>query len=127
MDTVSNQLQTAKNSLSQLQTAVKKFQAHNTTDSRNYSYNVELLKTQKEALQLQLKALELQKQRMVLRAPADGKITRIVPKVGENIIANTAAIIIQSNQLYYDIYVDEALATRFQLLQQPWARTLKVQ
>lgn len=114
MDTVSNQLQTAKNSLSQLQVAIKKLQAQNTIESRNYSYNTELLKTQKEALQLQLQALELQKQRMVLRAPADGKITRIVPKVGENITANAAAVIIQSNQLYYDIYVDEAMAPKFQ-------------
>lgn len=114
MDTANNQLQTAQNNMSQLQVATRKLQAQNTTESQNQSYNTNLLETQKETLELQLQALELQKQRMVLRAPSDGKITRIVPKVGESITANTAAVVIQSNQLYYDIYVDEELAPMFQ-------------
>lgn len=107
MDTINNQFETAKNNLAQQNTATKRLQAQNLIDSQNYAYAIELLMVQKETLEVQLKALETQKERMVLKAPSDGKITRIVPKAGENITAGATAAIIQSNQLYYSLYVDE--------------------
>jgi hypothetical protein len=42
-----------------------------------------------------------------VKASADGKVTRIVPKTGENIAAGATVAVIESNQLYYDIYVNE--------------------
>ena len=54
-----------------------------------------------------MQTLEEQKNRMVLQAPADGKIIRIIPKSGENIPVGTVVAVIESNQLYFDIYVDE--------------------
>jgi HlyD family secretion protein len=103
MDTVSYQLDTAKNVLSQQQAAQKKLKI----DIQNNAYNVELVEKQKESMKVQLQSLEVQKQRMILKAPADGKVTRIVPKIGENIAAGATVVVIESNQLYYDIYVDE--------------------
>lgn len=114
-DTVSSQFETAKNNLAQQQTSAKKLQAQNETDSQNYVYNVDLLNTQKETLMVQLQALELQKQRMTLVAPADGKVTQIIPKVGENISQGATVAIIQSGQLYYNLYVDETQVSKFQV------------
>ncbi|MFX4263817.1 HlyD family secretion protein [Pelotomaculum propionicicum] len=103
LDTVSYQLDTAKNASSQQQAALKKLE----TDIQNNAYNVELVEKQKESMEVQLQSLEVQKQRMTLKAPADGKVTRIIPKVGENIPAGATVVVIESKQLYYDIYVDE--------------------
>lgn len=103
LDTVSYQFETAKNALSQQQAALKKLE----TDIQNNGFNVELVEKQKESMQVQLQSLEVQKQRLILKAPADGKVTRIVPKIGENIAAGATVVVIEANQLYCDIYVDE--------------------
>lgn len=103
LDTASYQLDTAKNALSQQQAALKKLG----TDIQNNTYHVELAVKQKESLELQRQSLEVQKQRLTLKASADGKVTRVIPKVGENIAAGATVAVIESNQLYYDIYVDE--------------------
>lgn len=103
LDTVSYQLDTAKNMFSQQQAALKKLEA----DIQNNTYNVALAEKQKESIEVQLQSLEVQKQRMTLKSSADGKVTRIVPKTGENIAAGATVAVIESNQLYYDIYVNE--------------------
>lgn len=103
LDTVSYQLDTAKNAFSQQQAALKKLE----TDIQNNTYNVALAEKQKESMEVQLQSLEVQKQRMILKASADGKVTRIVPKTGENMAAGATVAVIESNQLYYDIYVNE--------------------
>ncbi|RYD02123.1 hypothetical protein N752_27110 [Desulforamulus aquiferis] len=74
---------------------------------------MELAEKQKESMMVQLEALEVQKDRMVLKAPADGKVSRIVPKIGENIAPGVIAIVIESNQLYYDIYVNETQINKY--------------
>ncbi|MDO7785908.1 HlyD family secretion protein [Desulforamulus aquiferis] len=109
LDTVTFQLENAKNALSQQQAALKKLK----TDIQNNDYNVELAEKQKESMMVQLEALEVQKDRMVLKAPADGKVSRIVPKIGENIAPGVIAIVIESNQLYYDIYVNETQINKY--------------
>ncbi|MBP7332805.1 MAG: putative multidrug resistance protein EmrK [Firmicutes bacterium ADurb.Bin373] len=103
LDTVSYQLDTAKNALSQQQAALKKLK----TDIQNNAYNVELAKKQKDSMEVQLQSLEVQKQRMALKASADGKVTRVIPKIGENVPAGATVAVIEPKQLYYDIYVDE--------------------
>lgn len=115
MDTIANQLETAKNTLAQQQVALNKIQAQNQTDRQNYSYNSQLLNNQKDALELQLQALQNQKQRMTLTAPCTGKVTKITPKVGENISSAAIAAIIESQQLYFNIYISESQISKFQI------------
>lgn len=113
-DNVASQLEIAKNTLAQQQAQVKKLAIQNSTDSQNYEYSKDLLVLQKENLETQLEALKLQKARMVLKAPVDGIITKLVPKVGENIPSGATAAIVQSNHLYYSLYVDETQVLKFQ-------------
>ncbi|ASR46079.1 hypothetical protein B4V02_04930 [Paenibacillus kribbensis] len=132
------QAEIAKNGVEQQQTALEKMQAGATAEERqqariktekakealtqtaqtrkdvkNSEYNVDLLVQQKQALAVQLKTLELQRGRMVLKATTDGKVTRVVPKLGEIVSTGATGAVIETNQLYYDIYVDEASLTKF--------------
>ncbi|MEC0237638.1 biotin/lipoyl-binding protein [Paenibacillus kribbensis] len=132
------QAEIAKNGVAQQQTALEKMQAGATAEERqqariktekakealtqtaqtrkdvkNSEYNVDLLVQQKQALAVQLKTLELQRGRMVLKATTDGKVTRVVPKLGEIVSTGATGAVIETNQLYYDIYVDEASLTKF--------------
>ncbi|MDO0822552.1 HlyD family secretion protein [Desulfosporosinus nitroreducens] len=115
LDTVSYQLDTAKNVLSQQQALAKKIEAQISTDIQNNAYNIEALQKQKEAMQVQLQSLEVQKQRMILKAPSDGKVTRIIPKIGENTASGAPVVTIESDQLYYTIYVDETQITKYKV------------
>lgn len=137
--TASKQAGIAQNTVSQQQTALQKMQAGATAEEReqarlktekakealtqtsksrdevqNGKYNVNLLTKQKEALQVQLKSLQLQRDRTVLKAPVDGKVTRVVPKLGENVSAGSTVVMIETADLYYDLYVGEADVAKFQ-------------
>lgn len=134
----SKQADIAKNGVAQQQTALEKLQAGATAEERqqahiktekaeealtqtaqtrkdvkNSEYNVDLLAQQKQALIVQLKTLELQRGRMVLKASTDGKVSRIVPKMGEIVATGATGVVIETNQLYYDIYVDEDSISQF--------------
>jgi len=140
LDTAQSQYTAAKNSLEQQDVALQKLQAGATAEERNQAklniekaqvavkqaqqlkeevensaYNVDLLQKQKEALQVQLNTLINQKGRLVLKSSVDGKVTRVIPKVGENISAGAPVMIIETNQLYYDLYVDETQVSKFQV------------
>lgn len=82
-------------------------------DVKNSAFNIDLLIKQKKSMEIQLKSLQVQKDRMVLRAPVDGKITRVVPKVGENVAAGSPVVMIETDQLYYELYVNEDQVTKF--------------
>lgn len=110
----SSQYEIAKNTYAQQLAQVKSLAAQNSTNSQNYEYSEDLMTLQKGTLESQLEALKLQRERMVLKAPIDGKVTKLVPKAGENITANATAAIIQSNNLYYSIYVDETQVSKFE-------------
>ncbi|MHB0860869.1 HlyD family secretion protein [Paenibacillus sp. SEL3] len=134
----SKQSDIAKNGIAQQQTALDKMEAGATAEERqqariktekakealtqtsqtrkdvkNSEYNVDLLAQQKQALSVQLKTLELQRGRMVLKASADGKVSRIVPKMGEIVSTGATGVVIETNQLYYDIYVGEDSMSQF--------------
>ncbi|MDP4095851.1 biotin/lipoyl-binding protein [Paenibacillus sp. P96] len=136
--TASNQADIARNAVAQQQTALEKMLAGATAEEReqarvqtekakealtqtsqsreeveNGEYNVNLLTKQKEALQVQLKALQLQRDRTVLKSPVDGKVTRVVPKLGENVSAGATVIMIETDDLYYDLYVGEEAVAKF--------------
>ncbi|MGI6678722.1 MAG: HlyD family secretion protein [Dehalobacterium sp.] len=108
-----SQYEIAENTYAQQEAQVKNLAAQNSTNSQNYEYNKDLMEHQKDILESQLAALKLQKERMVLKAPMDGKVAKLVPKAGENITANVTAAIIQSNNLYYSIYIDETQVSKF--------------
>lgn len=137
--TVSKQAEIAQNTVAQQQAALKKLQdgatdnereqariktekakeaLHQTSQAReevkNGQYNINLLSEQKKALQLQLKSLQLKRERTVLKAPVDGKVTRIVPKLAENVSAGATVVMIETGDLYYDLYVEEEAVPAFQ-------------
>ena len=113
-DNASSQFEIAKNTLAQQQEQVKNLSAQNSTNSQNYEYGEDILALQKDTFESQLEALKIQKERMALKAPIDGKITKLIPKAGENISSGATAAIVQSNDLYYSIYVDETQVSKFQ-------------
>lgn len=54
-----------------------------------------------------LEQKEVNKKRLILRAPEDGKILKVIAKEGEMVSANTPVILLESSRYYYDIYVNE--------------------
>lgn len=84
-------------------------------DLHNNAIGVELLKEQRQALQIQLQSLQVQKSRLTLVAPTDGKVVRVVPKQGENVSAGTPVIILETDKLYYDFYVNELQVNQFKV------------
>lgn len=76
----------------------------------NMANDVEALRHQKEQLEVQLKELEVAKERLTLRAPEDGKIINILAKEGEMISPSTPVVLLESSRAYYDIYVSEEQA-----------------
>ena len=76
----------------------------------NMANDVEALRQQKAALEVQLKELEVAKERLTLRAPEDGKILKVLAKEGEMISPSTPVVLLESSRSYYDIYVSEKQA-----------------
>lgn len=76
----------------------------------NMSNDIEALKQQREALAVQLKELEVAKDRLTLRAPEDGKILKVLAKEGEMIAPSTPVVLLESTRSYYDIYISEQQA-----------------
>ena len=78
----------------------------------NKQNDVEALVQQKKQLEVTLKELQVQKGRLTLRAPEDGKVLKIIAKQGEMISANTPVILLESKRYYYDIYLSEKQAAQ---------------
>lgn len=78
----------------------------------NSKLTVEDYAQQKQNLLVQLKELQVKKERLTLRAPEDGKILRVLAKQGEMISGNAPVVLLESKRFYYDIYVDETMASR---------------
>lgn len=75
--------------------------------AENMKNSVAGLEAQKKSLEEQLKQLKVNKERLTLRAPEDGKILKIIAKQGEMVAPNVPVILMESNRYYYDIYVSE--------------------
>lgn len=78
----------------------------------NKQNDVQNLIQQKKALEVELAQLKINKERLTLRAPEDGKILSILAKQGEMIAANTPVILLESKRYYYDIYLNEKQASQ---------------
>lgn len=70
---------------------------------QNDRYNV-------ESMEVELRELQVQKERLNLLASEDGRILKIIAKQGEMVAVNAPVILLESRRLYYDIYVDEKTA-----------------
>ena len=74
------------------------------------SNDIDALTQQKQALVVQLKQLEVQKERLTLRAPEDGRVIKVLAKEGEMVAAGTPVVLLESDRSYYDIYISEKQA-----------------
>jgi HlyD family secretion protein len=87
------------------------------SDSRasieNRRLEVKALEAQGDQLRASLDSLLVQKSRLTLAAPEDGKIVRLLYQKGEIVPSDTAAVLLQSRRQYYEIYVNEKDAARF--------------
>lgn len=81
-------------------------------ETGNKQHEVQSLAQQKKALEVQLKELQVKKERLVLRAPEDGRVLKILAKQGEMVQANTPVVLLESKRCYYDIYLSEKQASQ---------------
>lgn len=79
----------------------------------NQKLGIDLLRQKKEVLQTQLKSLLVQKERLVLKAPRDGEIINVMAEIGENVASGAPVVLLESNKLYYDLYVPEDQISKF--------------
>lgn len=84
------------------------------TTAANMGNDITALVKQKEALQAELEQLKVNKDRLVLRAPEDGKVLKVLSKEGEMVTQNTPVVLLESNRSYYDIYISEKQAAHLQ-------------
>lgn len=72
------------------------------------------LQANRVALEVELETLAVEEQRLTLRAPEDGKVLELLYEPGEMVPASSAAVILETDRRYYDIYVSEAQVNRYQ-------------
>lgn len=76
----------------------------------NMSNDVDSLTSQRQALEVQLKELQVTKERLTLRAPEDGKVLKVLVKEGEMVSPSAPVVLLESSRSYFDIYISEAQA-----------------
>ncbi len=76
-------------------------------ETQNRENDVEALRQQKKALEVQLQELAVSRERLTLRAPEDGRILKIIAKQGEMIAPGVPVILLESTRQYYDLYLSE--------------------
>lgn len=109
LETARHTLTAAENALAQNQETLNKLQ-NNVGVS---GMNVPILDGQRKGLEIQMVQLLDQKNRMTLKSPVSGTILRVVPKPGENVAAGSPVVILQSKQLYFDIYIPETKVSSY--------------
>lgn len=72
------------------------------------------LQANRFALEVELETLAVEEQRLTLRASEDGKVLELLYEPGEMVPASSAAVILETDRRYYDIYVSEAQVNRYQ-------------
>lgn len=79
-------------------------------EAENISNDIEALTQQKKVLEVQLHEAEVAKSRLALHAPEDGKIINVLQKNGEMISPGVPVVLLETQRVYYDIYVSEEQA-----------------
>lgn len=136
LDSISTSLSLAQKSVQQAQEALAKMQTGATIEEKMQAtlsteqaktalsqveqarhdlnateIGVEKLQKQKDSLLVQLKSLQVKKERLSLRAPQDGKIVKVVTKEGENVSPGAPVVTLETDEMYYDVYLDEKQVT----------------
>lgn len=62
----------------------------------------------------ELRQLEVNRQRLTLTAPANGKVLKLLYQPGEMIPAGAPAVLLETDRKYVDIYVNENMVTAYQ-------------
>jgi HlyD family secretion protein len=88
--------------------------ANERMSAANITHDVASLQQQKHNLEVQLKQLEINKERLTLRAPEDGRVLKVIAKEGEMISPNTPVVLMESHRAYYDIYLSEKQTAHLQ-------------
>ena len=76
----------------------------------NMANDIEALVQQRNMLAASLKELEVQRERLTLRAPEDGKVLKVLAKAGEMVRSGTPVVLLESKRSYYDLYISEEQA-----------------
>ena len=80
--------------------------------ARNMQNDIAALNEQKKALEVQLKELEVAKERLKLHSPEAGKILSVLQKKGEMVSPSVPVVLLETKRIYYDIYVSEEQAVK---------------
>ncbi len=78
------------------------------------SATIKELQAVRKSLDVSLQTLQVERDRLTIHAPEDGKILTLVYEVGEIVPAGAPAVILESHRRYFDIYVSEAHVMKFQ-------------
>ncbi len=73
----------------------------------NMVNEIESLRQQKASLESDLQQLQVNRERLTLRAPEDGKVLKVLAKEGEMVNPSEPVVLLESNRAYYDIYISE--------------------
>ena len=84
--------------------------AQERADAANMGNDIAALEKQREQLLVSLDELQVKKERLVLRAPEDGKVLKVLAKEGEMVSPSTPVVLLESQRSYYDIYLSEQQA-----------------
>lgn len=84
--------------------------AQERADAANIGNDITALQEQRRQLLVTLEELKVQKERLVLRAPEDGKVLKVLAKEGEMVSPSTPVVLLESQRSYYDIYLSEQQA-----------------
>lgn len=83
------------------------------TEIENMTNTLNALKASAEALKAQLGQEQLNRERTKLYAPADGRILEVNFEEGEQIPSGSTAVLLETSNYYYDIYLSEYAAVRY--------------
>lgn len=84
--------------------------AQERADAANIGNDITALQEQRRQLLVTLEELKVKKERLVLRAPEDGKVLKVLAKEGEMVSPSTPVVLLESQRSYYDIYLSEQQA-----------------
>lgn len=76
--------------------------------------SLESLKAGREASAAALEQLKVNQSRLTLKAPEKAKVLEVLYEKGELVSPNTPAVLLESERLYFDIYVAENKVKGFQ-------------
>ena len=82
--------------------------------AENRRISLESLKAGREASAAALEQLKVNQSRLTLKAPEKAKVLEVLYEKGELVSPNTPAVLLESERLYFDIYVAENKVKGFQ-------------